>query len=400
MYIALTVVLASSQNPTQQQILRPSSPTSPITTLKASIAAYEASVNDSSIQQRRQRKDNKASVTAIKKDLDTLHERLNRMSATERNLQTRQLQQSQHMRQADDAISSISDELDAIAKIPEDDLNEWKVTKAAWEDEKVEHSSIRDHLSEMKEADHRETLTVEAEALSAQQKRERLQHRTAKLNGQYERLQSSADQGLHGKDRQSAEQFAKDSERHLMEASYKEQLNQLMRAVQESQYRSRQAWHQCQVLETAFEQQQLMATQSSIIHSRPITPEGDLPGTLPVTNPSTAFRFPTFGSPVTDPSYPSSLLNANSNFSSLASPRPQQDNYRARSTSVLSGNSVYTDFSDQDPAPPMPTRTMVEEMRKHSGSSGSASGSSPMSPKPLGWGIGSGWRGRGSPAIG
>ena len=322
------------------------------------------------------------------------------MGAAEKNLQTRQLQQSQHMRQADDAITSISDELDVIASIPEDDSNEWKQKKSAWEDQKSEYSSIRDHLSELKEANHRETLTVEAEALSVQQKRERLQHRIAKLSAQHERLLSSTAQGVNGKERHHAEKVAKNSERQHIEASYKEQVNHLARTIQELQYRSRQAWQQSQVLEAAYEQQQLVASQASINHSRPITPEGDLPGTLPTSTSSTAFRFPTFGSPAVDVSYPASLANANGNMSSLTSPRLQQDNYRGRSTSVLSGNSIYTDFSDQDPAPPMPTKRMIDEMRKHSGSSGSAGGSSPMSPKPPVLGTGSGWRGRGSPAIG
>ena len=372
--LTLNLAFSSLTSPPHQN-LRPSSPTSPLTTLKASIAVSEARVNDSSAQQRRFRKDNKASAAAIKKDLDTLQDRLNRITATDRNLQTRQLQQGQHMRQADEAIVSITNDLETIGKCPEEDSSEWLEKKSGWEVQRAEHQAVRDGLSQLKEKHQREMSSFQAEALSAQQKRERLQHRTAKLNGQHERLQSSTAEGLNEKERQTSEQHAKNSERYHLELHYQEQLANLARAIQDFRYRCRQAWQQSQVLETAYEQQQLMTSHSSLTNSRPITPEGDLPGT-----------------------------------------RPHSASYRARSTSMLSGNSIYTDFSDQDPAPPMPTRSMIEEMRQHSGSSGSVgskAGSSPMSPAVAlgsgGWGsggvgaVGSMWKGKGvggSPSLG
>lgn len=335
----------------------------------------------------------------------------------DKNLQTRQLQQSQHMRQADEAILSITDELETIGKCPEEDSSEWLDKKSVWEVQKAEHQAIRDSLSQLKEKHHRETSLIEAEALSARQKQERLQHRTTKLNGQHERLQSS--------ERHNSEQHAKISERYNLELHYKEQLAHLARVIQDFQYRCRQAWQQSEVLATAFEQQQLMTSHSSLINSRPITPEGDLPGTLPHSASSAAFRFPTFGSP--DSHHHPLLSNGNalaSTSSSVVTPHRYENrsvsdtrhdgSYRARSTSMLSGNSVYTDFSDQDPAPPMPTRGMIEEMRQHSGSSGSVGSkhgsSSPMSPAggTLGGGWGSGgasmWKGKGvaggSPSLG
>lgn len=329
------------------------------------------------------------------------------------------------MRQADDAIVSITSDLETIGKYPGEDSSEWLEKKSVWEVQKAEHQAIRDGLSQLKEKHHRETSTIEAEAISAQQKRERLQHRTAKLNGQHERLHSSTVEGLNEKERQTSEQHAKISERYHLELYYKEQLASLARAIQDFQYRCRQAWQQSQVLETAYDQQQLMTSHSSLTNSRPITPEGDLPGTLPHSASSAASRFPTFGSP--DPHHPLSNGHALASASSSAviphryenrsvSDTRHDTSYRARSTSMLSGNSIYTDFSDQDPAPPMPTRSMIEEMRQHSGSSGSVGSkggsSSPMSPVVApgggGWGSGGGavgtpWKGKGiggSPSLG
>ena len=303
------------------------------------------------------------------------------MGAMERTLQTRQTQQTQHMRQADDAINSITSELDEIGKLPEDEPFEWKQTKAAWEEGKAEHSDIRESLSQLKEDNHRDVSSIQNEAISIQQKRERLQHRTVKLSSQHERLESSTSQGLNERDSQYAEQAAKNLEREQFDRAFNIQATNLIRKIQETQYHSRLVWQQSQLLETAYEQQQLMASHSPFNGSRPITPEGDLPGTQPHSASSNALRFPNFGSPDTH-----TLLSGN-----FVSPR--QDNFRNRSTSMLSGNSIYTDFSDADPAPPMPTANMVEEMRKHSASSGSAGGSSPMSPIPVSRGMEKRWSG-------
>lgn len=443
---------SSTASPPQHQHLRPTSPASPITTLKTSIAAAETTLNDSTAQQRRAKKDNKAAAAAIRKDIEAVQEKLNRLSATERSLQNRQIQQNQNMRQADDAISSICDELEVIAQAPEDDSAEWKHAKSVWEEQKVEYSSVRESLQELKESNQRDTSSIQAEALSAQQKRERLQHRIAKLSDQYERLQSATVQGLNEKERQFNEVQAKEAERQHIESQYKEQIASLARSIQEYKYRSRQAMQQSQVLETAFEQQQLLAQAAYSqppSSSRPITPEGDLPGTLPFSATSPAFRFPSFTSFDPSPLHSSNHhLNgttaaipnpysspfqlhsspfqnhANLAFHTLSSPTAAAaNNARTRSTSVLSGNSVYTDFSDQDPAPPMPTRAThgshghgagarleFQFQRKHSESSGSANGSangsgskgsgSPMSPVAgvvgaVSEGIGTGWKGKG-----
>ena len=371
-----------------------------MTTLRNSIAAYETSLSESIAQQRRLRKENRASATALKKELEGLQDRLNRVSAAEKSLQTRKIQQNQHMRQAEDAIISLSDEVETIEKSPEDDLSDWKQTRCAWEEQKAAHAELKDKLGQLKTKNLRDIAALEADAVSAQQKRERLQQRSAKLIDQHERLETSNAQGLDEKERQAQEQRAKQAERDQIEISYRGELNQLARKVSELQYRARQASQQSQVLETAFEQQQLMTAQYPYsTTSRPSTPEGDLPGTNPLsatgTSSSANFRFPNFGSPESHLpvngsnsysnafpyqqshaqfSHPEYLPNQHLNFQSDVSKN------RARSLSMLSGNSIYTDFSDQDPAPPMPTRSMVEEMRAQRGSNSESSGggSSPM----------------------
>lgn len=323
--------------PLQPQPIRPSSPASPITTLKTSIAAYETSLDEASSQQRRVRKDGKTTSVSLKKELDVLSDRMGRVGTNDKGLQNRQLQQSQHMRQADDAITSIADDLDTFANLPVEEPLEWQDQKSIYESERDLQSNIRDELLQFKDFNHRDSSTVQNEALTTTQKRERLQHRTAKLSDQLARLNSTRPHEDADRDRYDPGQTARNTGRHHLEAHYHDQASSLMRNFQDTQYHARNSWQQVQAVENSFEQQAIMAIQQpNRPNSRSITPEGDLPGTVPLSATSTGFRFPVFGTP---DSIPNTTVNGHSSTA------------RARSTSVLSGNSVYTDF-DEDPAPP------------------------------------------------
>lgn len=364
----LTFLASSALVAPPHQTLHPSSPASPLTTLKSSIAASENTLNDVSSQQRRIRKDGKAASAALRKDLDLLNDRMNKVGNNDRGLLNRQLQQSQHMRQADDAINLISDELESYAKLPLDEPQDWQQQKSIWENGRSVQAKIREDLLHFKQINHRDHAALQTEALTTTQKRERLQHRAAKLSDQLNRLQSSAMAGTSGKERHFSEYNAKNSQRHQMEAHLQEQLSNLVRGFHELQYRGRNTWQQIQALEQAYEQQAIMASQSPLSDSRPITPEGDLPGIHPASTNSTGFRFPSFSTPESLASLPNGH-GVHSGF--------RNEGSRARSTSLLSGNSVYTDFDD-DIAPPMPplmNRGVGSLSGMGMGRKGSASGS-------------------------
>ena len=153
-----------------------------------------------------------------------------------------------------------------------------------------------------------------------------------------------------------------------MEQRCRESLATYQQILQESRYQSSQAWQQAQIVESAFHEQQMIGNSQE---ERPITPEGDLPGTAHHSNPAPGFRFPAFGSP-------DHLNGLRSHSGSL-----RHNDHRPRSTSLLSGNSFYADFDDDDPAPPMPARAVEvirERGRKQSGGSHSGSSGSQRDP--------------------
>ncbi len=283
--------------------------------------------------------------------MDILQAKISKIAGEDKAHLNRHLQWNQHFRQADDAVASISNEIDAMGCIPENDSKHWKAKKADWEEGRDQQARSREQLFRCKESAYQERSSVQAEATSTQQKRERLHARSAKLNDQRERLQSATAQGLDERERKESEQAVKAKERQQIEERNHEQIAVFYRSLQEVQYQSQQSWHQARIVENAFHQQQMMGMSSE---TEPTTPEGDLPGTNRLTSGTSGFRFPPLGSP--------DLIRHTS----------LRHEVRPRSTSVLSGNSHYTDFSDQDPAPPMPTRNVPVIDRQQSGSSGSS----------------------------
>ena len=319
---------------------------------------------DVSSQQRRLRKDTKTTLTTIKRDLDIINDRVAKLGSNDRSLHSRQTQQTQHMRQADDALTNISSELEAYGNLPEDDSLGWRQAKFAFESERNDQSSSRQFLFRAKEASHRDNTNVQTEAFAVAQKQERLLQRAAKLSDQYGRLQSLTDQSTNGKERHSSVLGSKVIERTQVAAHYEEQIATLGRCCSEYRVRFSSACAQSQALEASFEQQSLMTSHSPITRSRPLTPEGDSP-IVSLVSPS-SFRYPHHGTVET-----SSQGTANGHLQNS-----RLETGRARSASILSGQNLYTDGWDQDFAGNMPgpsVKRMAGIVREGSSSSGGGS---------------------------
>ena len=281
---APTAEQATSLTPAPiHQSLRPSSP---ITTLKSSIAAAEAQLNDTRNRQKRIRKDHKSSSVALKKEVDNYIARLTSAGGGDERHRQRVLQINQHIRQAEDATTAVASQIDTMGGVPETDTNAWRQKKEAWEQEKDRQSRARTEVAESRKSANREISTVQSEASAAQQKRERLQARHTKLNEQHERILSANAQGLDEKERKHAEHAAREADRQKTERQYQDQFTTLDRAIRDTQFRSQQAWQQVHAIETAFQsyqhpqqQQQQPLLGSPITQQTPTPPEGNLPGT-------------------------------------------------------------------------------------------------------------------------
>ena len=297
----------------------------------------------------------------MKKEIDVLSSKITKLGGEDKAHFNRQLQWNQNTKQADEAVELLSAEIDSLGCIPEDEMQLSRERKASWDEARSRHSNAKEALLQSKDDAQRERSSAQSEAISTQQKRERLSGRKAKLNDQHDKLETVTTKGQDEKERKNSEQAAKDLERLQYEQRGNEQVTTFQRAIQESRFLTQQIWQQIQNLENAYCDQQI-TNEANV--ERPITPEGDLPGTVPRAN-TPALRYSTFGSPdVTG--------GIRSHSGSI-----RTNGHRPRSTSMLSGNSVYADFDDEDPAPPMPARAVeVIRGRGRKQSLGSGSGSS------------------------
>ncbi|KAL8972077.1 MAG: hypothetical protein Q9183_000732 [Haloplaca sp. 2 TL-2023] len=352
-------------NPSQPTV-RPSSPTTPSTTLKKSIAAYETSLAESQARQKRNKKEHKATSSSLKKDIEKLNATIAKQHEAEKSHLSRQLQLSQHCKQADEALASIAEEIDALGNIPDDEMEHWKTKKAAWDEHRKKLDTAKEEYLHGKSAAAQETQAAEAEASSTQQKRERLQARKIKLSEQHNRLETANSQDLDDKGRKHAELATRTANRRQVEERATEQMASWSRTIQETQYHTQQLLQQAEMLANAFHAQQNMPIS---VENDAAYMEGDF-GLSATTGPSSsafAGRFPAIHSP--------DGVGMQNGFGLRQDVRP-------RSTSLLAGSIPASDFLDQDPAPPMPSNQAMRFIRgrQQSGSSGSGSNGSHRDP--------------------
>ncbi|KAI4226552.1 MAG: hypothetical protein L6R36_003093 [Xanthoria steineri] len=348
-----------------QPAVRPSSPTTPSTTLKKSIAAYETSLSESQARQKRNKKDHKVATATLKKEIDKNNASIAKQNDMEKGFTSRILQLSQHCKQADEALLSISAEIESLGGIPEEEMQEWEGKKAAWETTRKQLETTKEDHLRYRSAVQQERQAADAEAGSTQQKRERLLARRTKLNDQHERMQSANSQNVDERERKEAEHAAVLAGRQQYEDRTNEQMVTMGRTIQESQYHTQQLLQHADMLANAFQTPANLALATD--RDAAALGEGDVGlGAVGQASSLSGFGHRLPGLKAADGTGLHTVLGA---F--------RQDN-RPHSTSLVTSSIPYADFLDQDPAPPMPSRLF--RSREQSGSSASGSNGSQRDP--------------------
>ncbi|KAF2470395.1 uncharacterized protein BDR25DRAFT_287297 [Lindgomyces ingoldianus] len=364
---------ASVASPPAHQTLRPSSPT---TTLRNSIAAADLKLQDLRGRLKRNRKDHKAAITAIKKEVDTLSNRVANAGGNDERQRQRVLQFNQNIRQAEDAAADFAIKAEELGEIPEDEADDAASKKREWQKEREHKKTVFAEFENAKMEADRQVSSIESDIAAVMQKRERLQQRQTRLNEQHERLITANKEGFSAKQRKQQERLALIQERTNIENQYRSNINSYERRTAEYHLSTQQ------IVQTIQHYEALLLQQSQQQPSVPTTPEGPLPGTTtsmsPHANAFTSFTFPSLSAQVNGT--PGSLRGG-----------------RGRSSSMLSNISGFTDSFDELASPSGPVLSnpfhaaLLLNGRKGSngsgtGSSGSSSqGSSqrdPMSPVP------------------
>jgi len=355
----------SQLSPSVQRSLRPGSPTS---TLKASIATAETKLAEERNRLKRERKEQKSKLNALRKEIDKLTSNIASAGGNDDRLRQKAQQSNLHMKQAEDAVLSITAELEALEELPEDDSAAWKSAKQNWQSQKDIHKSARNDFIALKQSLDREVQTLTNEVSTLQQKRERMQSRLNKLNGEHERITDANAKGLDEAQRKATERSATMAERARTEMMYMERLDTIGPQINEMQTTLHSLWNSIQALQYSAAQQ--AQVQQSPTTSLPPAYSYDIPeGTI--TNTS---------SPWNPPAYPNAYVGGTT---MTAQSSQQGHRTRGRSSSMLSNVSGFTQSSSEEQLPlPRETKDLIDGDRQRSDGSSSAgtSSSDPKSP--------------------
>lgn len=362
-------------------------PNSPTTTLRTSILTAEAKLSEERAKQKRDRKDAKTRLHAVRKEIERLSNSLANSGGNDEKLRMKVVQSQLHAKQAEEAFETMAAELDRLQSVPDEVEREFRCAKLSWTNEKETHKSSRTAFHGVKAAAEKQLQALTAELGSLQQKHERMQSRIARLNGEAERLADANAKGLDEAQRRAREQDAKDADHARSEMLYLERIDSLSPIIANTQNALAQLWSSISALqaqEMQMQQVQAQAYANSMIAPQPSPTAFDAAypwGTN--TGAYSAYTTSAYAHPA-----PSMTISATET--------PARRGPRGRSSSMLSGVSGFT-ISDDESGPATRPKTAVgterEQRKEPSEGSGSGSGGTGSG----GSGMGSGSAGNGSP---
>lgn len=354
-------------------IRQSSTPSSPTTTLRNSIAAAEAKLSDARNRLTRARRQHRTAQAKVEKDVEGSNSRL-RTAGDDTKQKQKLLQAERNLRQTEDANQELDAALENLVATPEDDHDDHAEAKRAHDEQQKLLTESNDALAKARSAASDDTACVNQELNSIVARKDRLTARNSKLTEQYDRITHANVEGLNEKERKAAESAARHTEQQRRESELAQEISNLQAELK----RKRQQWESNAYELEILEKQEIAQRQMLLSNSGPLTPEGDLPGTR---GPPQYARPYAFGSFQAFPNSPAIPEVQGSPFAAYAKTLPTVDLRRPRSDTNRSAGAISNfsaDFEDADPIPPMPTTAEYEMTgRKGSGSSRGKNNGSP-----------------------
>jgi hypothetical protein len=353
-------------------------PGSPTTTLKTSIASAEVKLTEERNRQKRERKDQRTKLNSARKDIEKLASQIASSGGNDDRQRQKVQQSNLHMKQAEEALTSLALQIESLETIPADDTSLYTSEKKQFQSQRDQHKQFRNDFNDAKAAAEGDIQALANEVAILQQKRERMQSRIAKLNGEHERITDANARGLDEAQRKERERTAKKAERANIETIYLQKLGDITAQYNEQSANLQNLYLAINALQEAelYAQAQTQSPTSSV--PNPNAGFGDtipengmtgMPGNYP-WNPT---------APAYTAGYPNPMIGASSS--------PAGHRTRGRSSSMLSNVSGFTQSSGEGPAlghlqtnmPGYGGRSIWEDAREdkdRQGSSGSGSGGS------------------------
>lgn len=203
----------------------PRRPGSPTTTLKTSIASSELKLTEERNRQKRERKELRAKVNAIKKEIDKLANSISSSGGNDDRVKQKIQQNNLHQKQAEDALVTLTAEIKALEVIPLDDAAQYSSSKSEYKSQTEKHKHFRSEANNIKQNAERDLSNLNNELTNIQQKKERSQARVTKLASEHERITDANARGLDEAQRKESARQANHGERAKLERIYVDRLH-------------------------------------------------------------------------------------------------------------------------------------------------------------------------------
>lgn len=363
-----------------RQSARPNSPT---TTLKTSIQAAEKARDEANDKRNKKRKNHQGSLRKMDQDNEKAQNKL-KSAGDDNRLRQKLLQAERNSTQHEETIASITTQLKELESIPEDEQVEYDKKKAVYDERNRQLSDAHKSLNEAKSQTNTELRDAKTDQTNTVGRKDRLTNKNLKLAAEQERLTQANIQNLSEKERKAVESAARDADQQRQIADWQRRINDMTAQLNTIKMQT----------QTAFREAEDVTARTV----GPLTPEGELPGTLPRA--PRAFFYPNMQPSTFVPDPEASPFHSYAKSQPVVFGRPRSGtNQSTGGLSAISG-----DYDDPDPIPPMPNNIdfdigITVNGRKGSGSSRDKNNHSPAAPGPgvIGGGLKSSQKGSYSP---
>ncbi|KAH6654935.1 hypothetical protein BKA67DRAFT_533884 [Truncatella angustata] len=196
---------SNTSKPSGQSSLRPDSPA---TTLKTSIAASEARLNEEKARQKALRKEWHRKANALKKENEKLNAAVQSAGAGDDKLRQKIQQNTTQQKQAEQALTTLAAELKEHGVIPESLRAAWKAKQTTYTGEKCKYDQANSEFKGFKANIDSQVKALMDEKASLEAKRNKISTRIAKVDGEHARIADANARGLDEAERRRQDRAA------------------------------------------------------------------------------------------------------------------------------------------------------------------------------------------------
>ncbi|RKF73958.1 Ubiquitination network signaling protein acrB [Golovinomyces cichoracearum] len=316
-------------------------PSSPHSTLKASIAQATKIMNEEIQRQKNARKDHRAKINVVRKESERLLGAIGSTGGNDDKMRQKSQQSTLHMKQADEAAALLISQIENIDNTPKNELSLYSESKSEIQSQRDKHKKVLSDINSSKQNAEREIQALKSDLSNLRQKTEARKQRLHILNSRHENVLESNAKVLDEAQRREVERDLKRKERANIQAFYTERLHSITSQICEGQTAYQTVVSAIENLLRA--QQDMYQRQSPTVSSPNLSGLGN--DSVPVNPNLKPVNYP-WVSPINSSNASSGSGSSPLTSSAISTSKPGYKS-RGRSSSLLSNISKFTQSSDE-----------------------------------------------------